>query len=174
MSTENEILIKENEIPIKESEDEGTLLKKKTKKDPNAPKKQLTEGQKKALTLMNDARTKKKEEKLKKEYEKIMEREQSQPKPQQQPQQTQQEEYEESSEEEVTIIKKSKTEKPKKKKKKIIVIESDSDDSEYETNEPEYPPTPTYKSRDMKSQQNRRSVIQQHNEKQTQKNFFCN
>ena len=89
-------------------------------------------------------------------------------KPIQQPQQ------EESSEEEVTIIKKSKTEKPKKKKKKIIVIESDSDESEYETSEPEYPPTPTYKSRDMKSQQNRRSVIQQHNEKQTQKNFFCN
>lgn len=173
MNKEIDIPKEEIENPIKEiesHEDDGSLLKKKTKKvkDPNAPKKILTEGQKRALTLMNDARTKKKEEKLKNEYEKIMEKEKLK-------QSQLIEDIQSSSSEEEVIVKKSKTKNNvstviKKKKKKIIVIEESSDESSEEEEEPEI----IYKSREMKSQQNRRSIIQQHNEKQSQKNFFCN
>jgi len=169
-------------------EDNGSLLKKKTKKikDPTQPKKVLTEGQKKALTAMNDARIKKAEEKLKLKYMKIIEKEQKanpvakpvviptpaasslagmQPDP---------ESDSSSSSEEVQVItkpKRIKNKEPKKKKKtkKIIVMQDSSSESESES-EPEI----IYQSRPMKSQQNRRSLIQQHNEKQTQKNFFCN
>lgn len=189
---------------ITQPEDEnGSLLKKKTptrtrapheggKKvnDPNKPKKVLTDGQKKALVAMNDARTKKAEEKLKLKYMKIMEKEQ---KAQQQvpvkipnhaPVFTSKasdqvgSESSESSSEEVQIITKPTRikelkQKTKKKTKKIIVIEESSSESESEP-EPEPEPEIIYKSRPMKSQQNRRSIIQQHNEKQINKNFFCN
>jgi hypothetical protein len=166
-------------------EDNGSLLKKKVKKvkDPNQPKKVLSEGQKKALTAMNDARIKKAEEKLKLKYMKIMEKEQK-AKPAVHPDvrpvvipadpmhETSSESS--SSSEEVQVItkpKRIKTKEPKKKKKtkKIIVMEDSSSESESES-EPEI----IYQSRPMKSQQNRRSIIQQHNEKQIQKNFFCN
>jgi hypothetical protein len=169
-------------------EDNGTLLKKKVTpastgaprrgekvKDPNEPKKILTEGQKKALTAMNDARTKKAEEKLKLKYMKIMEKEQKAkpikiPEPEPEPES----ESSESSSEEVQVItkpKRIKTKEPKKKKKtkKIIVMEESSSESE---SEPEQ--EIVYQQRPMKSQQNRRSIIQQHNEKQISKNFFCN
>ncbi len=169
-------------------DDNGTLLKKKVKKskDPSAPKKVLTDGQKKALIAMNDARTKKMEEKLKIKYLKILEREQavalskSQPKTRPKAQPKVEPEYESdlsssssgsgssSSSEEVQIIsrpRRIKTATKPKKKKKIIVMEESSSESE---------PEVVYKSRSMKSQQNRRSLIQQHNENQTQKNFFCN
>ena len=167
-------------------EDNGSLLKKKVKKvkDPNQPKKVLTEGQKKALIAMNDARTKKAEEKLKLKYMKIMEKEQAKKPPPPPPaasslagmQPDTDSDTSESSEssEEIQVITKPKriktATKPKKKKtKKIIVMEDSSSESESES-EPEI----IYQSRPMKSQQNRRSLIQQHNEKQTQKNFFCN
>jgi len=170
-------------------EDNGSLLKKKTKKikDPTQPKKVLTEGQKKALIAMNDARTKKAEEKLKLKYMKIMEKEQK-AKPivipvvipaasslaGMQPEPAPESDSSSSSSEEIQVITKPKriktATKPKKKKtKKIIVMEESSSESESES-EPEI----IYQSRPMKSQQNRRSLIQQHNEKQTQKNFFCN
>ena len=170
-------------------EDNGTLLKKKVTpastgaprrgekvKDPNRPKKVLTDGQKKALTAMNDARTKKAEEKLKLKYMKIMEKEQKL-KPQiviPTPEPESESESSESSSEEVQVItkpKRIKTKEPKKKKKtkKIIVMEESSSESE---SEPE--PEIVYQQRPMKSQQNRRSIIQQHNEKQISKNFFCN
>ena len=170
-------------------EENGSLLKKKTKKvnDPNKPKKVLTDGQKKALVAMNDARTKKAEEKLKLKYMKIMEKEQKakppaivHPMPESESEasvkltQNTESESSESSSEEIQIITKptrTKTKEPKKKKKtkKIIVMEQSSSESE---SEPE--PEPIYTSRTMKSQQNRRSIIQQYNEKQIQKNFFCN
>jgi len=151
-------------------EDNGTLLKKKVKKvkDPNQTKKVLTDGQKKALTAMNKARTKKAEEKLKLKYMQIMEKQQKEnpikiPEPEPEPEP--ESESSDSSSEEVQVI----TRKKKKKTKKIIVMEESSSESE---SEPE--PEIVYKSRPMKSQQNRRSLIQQHNEKQTKKNFFCN
>jgi hypothetical protein len=170
-------------------EDNGSLLKKKVKKikDPTQPKKVLTDGQKKALTAMNDARTKKAEEKLKLKYMKIMEKEQkANPaasslglQPVVQPVvipsvPIHETSSESSSSEEVQVItkpKRIKTKEPKKKKKtkKIIVMEGSSSESDSES-EPEI----IYQQRPMKSQQNRRSLIQQHNEKQTQKNFFCN
>jgi len=152
-------------------EDNGTLLKKKVKKvkDPNQTKKVLTDGQKKALTAMNKARTKKAEEKLKLKYMEIMEKQQKEtpikiPEPEPEPEP---ESESDSSSEEVQVI----TRKKKKKTKKIIVMEESSSESE---SEPEPEPEIVYKSRPMKSQQNRRSLIQQHNEKQTKKNFFCN
>lgn len=163
-------------------EDNGSLLKKKVKKikDPTQPKKVLTEGQKKALTAMNNARIKKADEKLKLKYMKIMEKEQKAgmqpvkiPEPEPEPEL---ESDSSSSSEEVQVItkpKRIKTKEPKKKKKtkKIIVMDDSSSESDSES-EPE--PEIIYQSRPMKSQQNRRSLIQQHNEKQTQKNFFCN
>jgi hypothetical protein len=169
-------------------EDNGSLLKKKKVKDPNQPKKVLTEGQKKALSAMNDARTKKAEEKLKLKYMKIMEKEQK-AKPvvipaasslvgrQPAPQLEINTESSESSSEEVQVITKPtrvktvKSKKTNKKKKKIIVMDASSSESESES-EPE--PEIIYQQRPMKSQQNRRSIIQQHNEKQITRNFFCN
>ncbi len=159
-----------------QSEDNDSLLKKKKVKDPNKPKKILTDGQKKALSAMNEARTKKAEEKLKLKYMKLIEKEQlkTPPQPKAPVEQHQPEpESSESSSEEVQIINKPtrvKTIKPKnKKKKKIIVMEASSSESESES-EPEI----IYQQRPMKSQQNRRSIIQQHNEKQITRNFFCN
>jgi hypothetical protein len=162
------------EIPPEEiqqpDEDNGSLLKKKVKKvkDPNQPKKVLTDGQKKALTAMNDARTRKAEKEQLKAPPKV----------------DSESESSESSSEEIEIItkpptrtrapllgeggKRKKEPKPKKKTKKIIVIQESSSESESES-EPEHQAQP----RQMKSQQNRRSIIQQHNEKQTSKNFFC-
>ena len=69
MEQENNNPIKENQNHVEDINDDGSLLKKKVKKpkkDPDAPKKILTEGQKRALTLMNEARTKKKRRKIKK------------------------------------------------------------------------------------------------------------
>jgi hypothetical protein len=163
-------------------EENGSLLKKKTKKinDPNKAKKVLSDGQKKALVAMNDARTKKAEEKLKLKYMKIMEKEQKAQQAQQQvpvPPNHDSESSESSSEEVQMITKPTRIKEPKqktkKKTKKIIVIEESSSDSESEP-EPDPEPEIIYKSRHMKSQQNRRSIIQQHNEKQINKNFFCN
>lgn len=165
MEKDNENLKEEIQEPIEEND---SLLKTKSKK----VKKELTEGQKKALNAMNDARTKKKEEKLKQQYLKIMEKEKSiveAPIPSVKKEVKKKmkpivEDVESESSDEEIIIKK------KKKKKKVIVIEESDESEDEEEEEVNYKP----KSREMKTQQNRRSLIQQHNQKQTEKNFFCN
>jgi hypothetical protein len=181
-----EILSKENENEIGQ-EDNDSLLKIK--------KKPRTNGQLKALTAMNDARTKKAEAKLKIKYEKIIAKEniasakaltkvpktktqppassvatrQPQPHP---PSDTESDvSASSSSSEEIQIIhkpKRCKEKKPKKKTKKIIIMESSSSESEEEEEEIHHHPT-----RQMRTQQNRKTVIQQHNQKQISKDFFC-
>jgi len=164
------------ENPVEEitnlTEESDSLLKKKKVKDPNKPKKVLSEGQQRALTAMNDARTKKAEEKLKLKYMKIMEKEQTTKKKLAPIETSSESENSTESEPEikvVTKVKKTKEPKQKKKSKKKVIIIEQSEESDSES-EPEI----IYKQRDMKTQQNRRSLIQQHNEKQTTKNFFCN
>jgi len=169
-----EILSKENENEIGQ-EDNDSLLKIK--------KKPRTNGQLKALTAMNDARTKKAEAKLKIKYEKIIAKENiasakaltKVPKTKTQPQPPSDTESDvsasSSSSEEIQIIhkpKRCKEKKPKKKTKKIIIMESSSSESEEEEEEIHHHPT-----RQMRTQQNRKTVIQQHNQKQISKDFFC-
>tara|TARA_R110000868_G_scaffold280827_2_gene541184 strand:+ start:149 stop:745 length:597 start_codon:yes stop_codon:yes gene_type:complete len=79
----------------------------------------------------------------------------------------------ESEEEEIIYKKKPKpvpveVKKPKKKRT-VIVYEESSDDEESKEVEEDYHFPP----RELKSQQNRKSQIQQHNERQVTKNFFC-
>jgi len=81
----------------------------------------------------------------------------------------------ESEEEEIIYKKKPKplpvpveVKKPKKKRT-VIVYEESSDDEESKEFEEDY----HFPSRELKSQQNRKFQIQQHNEKQVTKNFFC-
>lgn len=187
-----EILSKENEIEL-EDDIEIPLLKKKQKKDPNRIKKVLTDGQLKALTAMNDARTKKAEEKLKVKYNKLIEKENAknvllptQPRAPSSPRGKEKENTKKgksaiivdsdsdtslssSSSEEIQIIHKTKRikDKKKKKKKKIIIMESSSESSESEEEIHHHP------TRQMRTQQNRKTVIQQHNQKQISKDFFC-
>jgi hypothetical protein len=200
-----EILSKENEIEL-EDDIEIPLLKKKLppqqlqgrpvggKKDPNRIKKVLTDGQLKALTAMNDARTKKAEEKLKVKYNKLIEKENAknvllptQPRAPSSPRGKEKENTKKgksaiivdsdsdtslssSSSEEIQIIHKTKRikDKKKKKKKKIIIMESSSSSSSESEEEIHHHPT-----RQMRTQQNRKTVIQQHNQKQISKDFFC-
>jgi hypothetical protein len=70
------------------------------------------------------------------------------------------------SEEEEIIIKKT---KPQKKKQIIVRYESESEEEEEE--EYQCPPTPA--PRHLKTQQNRKSIIQNYNLKQSAKDFFC-
>lgn len=202
-----EILSKENEIEL-EDDIEIPLLKKKLPpqqlqgrpvggKDPNRIKKVLTDGQLKALTAMNDARTKKAEEKLKVKYNKLIEKENAknvllptQPRAPSSPRGKEKENTKKSklaiivdsdsdtplssssssSSEEIQIIHKPKRgkDKKKKKKKKIIIMESSSSSSSESEEEIHHHPT-----RQMRTQQNRKTVIQQHNQKQISKDFFC-
>jgi len=184
------------------SDADGPLTKKKIKKGtvPEVPKRVLSEGQLKALTAMNSARTKKKEDKLKIQYNKIMERDSEVAKAKlvDKPIQESSSESSSGSSTEYEIITKPKRstasiKKPvpsiktkPKKRTKIIIRQESSSESEpacssrarqpYEV-EPESESEPDeiiYKPRPMKTQQNRRSLIQQHNEKQISRNFFCN
>lgn len=189
-----EILSKENEIEL-EDDIEIPLLKKKLppqqlqggpvggKKDPNRIKKVLTDGQLKALTAMNDARTKKAEEKLKVKYNKLIEKENAKNVLLKEntkksklaiivdsDSDTPLSSSSSSSSEEIQIIHKTKRlpDKKKKKKKKIIIMESSSSSSSESEEEIHHHPT-----RQMRTQQNRKTVIQQHNQKQISKDFFC-
>jgi hypothetical protein len=177
-----EILSKENEIEL-EDDIEIPLLKKKLKKDPNRIKKVLTDGQLKALTAMNDARTKKAEEKLKVKYNKLIEKENAKNVLLKEntkksklaiivdsDSDTPLSSSSSSSSEEIQIIHKPKRgkDKKKKKKKKIIIMESSSSSSSESEEEIHHHPT-----RQMRTQQNRKTVIQQHNQKQISKDFFC-
>jgi hypothetical protein len=178
-----EILSKENEIEL-EDDIEIPLLKKKEKKDPNRIKKVLTDGQLKALTAMNDARTKKAEEKLKVKYNKLIEKENAKNVllKEKEKENTKKGKsaiivdsdsdtsLSSSSSEEIQIIHKTKRikDKKKKKKKKIIIMESSSSSSSESEEEIHHHPT-----RQMRTQQNRKTVIQQHNQKQISKDFFC-
>jgi len=180
---------------------DGPLTKKKIKKGtvPEAPKRVLSEGQLKALNAMNSARTKKKEDKLKIQYNKIMERDSEVAKAKLVDESIQDSSSDSSSgsSTEYEIITKPKrstasikkpvppkTKSPPqligaphkggKKKTKIIIRQESSSESELEPEVESEPDEIIYKPRPMKTQQNRRSLIQQHNEKQITRNFFCN